>query len=432
LQSGRLSGKWIEIRPLPTSKPSVGSFLDVLGVLYNAGRPFKFVIASCPSPIVEGRFTVRFFFHADKVLAERVKSILRTNLNVQVIEGSEPPKSVYQLSAELGLREHFALPIADLPSRPQSNPIDGVVAALSKVEGAVEVSAVSDAGARRKILNWIMEKTRRSPGLGDILLDSALRVLDAILGAPSRGESAKAELNPVAKARVSMATEKANRKLFRCSVKVYGDREVLDSIVSALPSSAVNRFTRIGIKRQAALGRLIEKPPSFTLRNAISSLAWLPSAALLAALFSEGIFNPLRLVNIDITLMAAAVFLAAVIKVAVPSRRPTILSAEELSLIVGLPTEVGRLPVELGTIPVTRGQFIPAEAAKETQASSSREGGATAGRFPAVQIPCPFCGTPLPSVREPCPRCGIEIHSAQEQTSEAQRIPASKPHPSHL
>jgi hypothetical protein len=277
-----------------------------------------------------------------------------------------------------------------------------------------------------------MEKTRRSPGLGDILLDSALRVLGAILGAPSRGGSAKAELNPVAKARVSMATEKANRKLFRCSVKVYGDREVLDSIVSALPSSAVNRFTRIGIKRQAALGRLIEKPPSFTLRNAISSLAWLPSAALLAALFSEGIFNPLRLVNIDITLMAAAVFLAAVIKVAVPSRRPTILSAEELSLIVGLPTEVGRLPVELGTIPVTRGQFIPAEAAKETQASSSREGGATAGRFPAVQIPCPFCGTPLPSVREPCPRCGIEIHSAQEQTSEAQRIPASKPHPSHL
>jgi len=423
--------KWIEIRPLPTSRLSAGNFMDILGVLYNSGRPFKFVIASCPSPIVEGRLSVRFFFQADGMLVDRVKSLLRTNLGAQVIEGSKPPKSTYPLSAELGLRSHFALPIADLTGKMRSNPIDAVAAALTKGEGAIEISAVGDTSARRKILNWIMEKTRRSPSFADVLLDSVLSIFDAILGAPPRGSAARAELNPVAKARVSAATEKANRKLFRCSVKVYGDREVLDAVLDVLPSSAVNRFARRGIRKGAVLSQLVEKPPTYALRNAINSLAWLPPIALLGILFLAGIFDPLRLANIDIALIILAFSLAAGIKMAIPNRRPIILSAEELSLIVGLPTEVGRLPVELGTSPVTRGQFIPAEGAvKEAQAevyeggveapqpavpkAAPREGG---GRFPTAQILCPFCGTPLPSVREPCPRCGREIRGGMPRWS---------------
>ena len=366
--------------------------MDVLGVLYNSGRPFKFVIASCPSQIVEGRFSVRFFFHADEMLVDRVKSLLRASLGAQVIEGSKPPKSTYPLSADLGLKAHFALPIADLTSKVQSNPIDGIAAALMKGEGAVEISAVSDVGARRKVLNWIMEKTGRSPSFADILLNSALGIFDAFLGGAPRGSAAKAELNPVAKARVSAATEKANRKLFRCSVKVYGDREVLDAVLSALPSSAVNRFAKRGVKRGAALSQSVEKPPAFMLRNAINSLAWLPSAALLGILFLTGAFDPFRLANIDITFITLAVFPAAAIKVAVPGRRPVILSAEELSLIVGLPTEIGRLPVELGTSPVTRGRFIPAEGAKAEPSKS--DGGQPARGLPTAQALCPSARSP--------------------------------------
>jgi len=413
-------GKWIEIRPLPTSKLSAGNFTDVLGVLYNSGRPFKFVIASCPSQIVEGRLSVRFFFQADEMLVDRVKSLLRAGLGVQVIDGSGPPRSIYPLSADLGLRVHFALPIADLAGKPQQNPIDGIAAALMKGEGAIEISAVGDAGARRKILNWIMEKTRKSPGFADTLFDAALGILDGVLGAPARGSQSKAELNPVAKARVSMAAEKANRKLFRCSVKVYGDREVLDAVLDVLPSSAVNRFARRGIRKGAALSQIIEEPPTYALRNAINSLAWLPSAALLGASFLAGAFNPLRLASIDVALISLAVLMAAAIKIAVPSRRPIILSAEELGLMVGLPTEVGRLPVELGASPITRGQFIPAAGKAQEEARKPQEGAEPPqapgqkdgkGRFPTAAL-CPFCGIPLPSVREPCPKCGRDARSA--------------------
>jgi len=413
-------GKWIEIRPLPASRLSAGSFMDVLGVLYNSGRPFKFVIASCPSQIVEGRFSIRFFFHADEMLVDRVKSLLRVSLGVQVIDGSKPPKSMYPLSADLGLKAHFALPIADLAGRSQLNPIDSIAAALAKGEGAVEVSAVGDAGARGKILKWIMEKTGRSPGFAAILFNSALGILDAVLGAPAKGSQLRADLNPVAKARVSMAAEKANRKLFRCSVKVYGDREVLDAVLDVLPSSAANRLVRRGVRKAAQLSQLAEEPPTYALRNAINSLAWLPSAALLGASFLAGAFNPLRLASIDMALIVLAVLMAAAIKTAVPSRRPIILSAEELGLMVGLPTEVGRLPVELGASPITREQFIPAAGKAQEEAREPQEGveppQAPAqkdgkGRFPTAVL-CPFCGIPLPSLREPCPRCGRDARSA--------------------
>jgi len=44
----------------------------------------------------------------------------------------------------------------------------------------------------------------------------------------------------------------------------------------------------------------------------------------------------------------------ALIKIFMPKKRPLILSTDELGMVVGLPSEIGRLPVETAISPPTR------------------------------------------------------------------------------
>jgi len=219
---GRVASfKWLELRPLGSGIFPPSNLLDALGVLYNSGRPFRFIIASCPSPTVENQRVVRFFFQAEEGIIDRVKGLFRTGLNVQVVEGSKPPDERYEVCADLELKGHYALPICDFSGK-KTNPVDGMVLALAKGVGTVDVTAVEDSSARRGILSWIAQKTRRSASFTDILLDSILGIFDAILGGPPPSRQAKTDLSPVLKARVGMASEKAAKNSSGARLKLWG------------------------------------------------------------------------------------------------------------------------------------------------------------------------------------------------------------------
>ncbi|MHA1835973.1 MAG: hypothetical protein ACTSYQ_03495 [Candidatus Odinarchaeia archaeon] len=60
---------WVEVRPLSTAKIKPKNLACLLEVLHSSGKPFRFFIVNCESPVVKGRRVVRFFLEPpDKYL----------------------------------------------------------------------------------------------------------------------------------------------------------------------------------------------------------------------------------------------------------------------------------------------------------------------------------------------------------------------------
>jgi hypothetical protein len=336
-----------------------GNFASILELLYSSGKPFKFLAVNCPSSVVEGRWSVRFFLQLENGdLAEHVASALRTSMDVEVVEDSQPPTRKYERCVEFELRNHYALPICQLDEEPHVNPIDEVVGALSEGDAAFEVVAVGDPRARPDIISYIGKKTKRAMGFGETLLNAFLGVLDGFFGGgPKKEGGGRVQLNPVTKARVEAAGKKANQNLFSCSVRAYGDRKVLETVEGVLPFSPMNKLkARRTVKATEA--QELRRPSRYVLHNMLSNLSWIVPALTIFSTLYFGVFDPLRLANVDILVMAVAVISAIPLLIRFPKRRPLVLCMDELSLTVGMPTAVGRLPVEFGSAPITRRQFI--------------------------------------------------------------------------
>ena len=349
---------WVEVRPLAFGKFAVRNFAGVLDYLYNAGKPFRFFAVNCPSAKVEGLRTVRFYLQFPSVeLADRVANVVRTSLDVEVVVGSEPPVKVYERCADFQLSSTYALPICHHKEAPCANPLDAVVGALTRGDAALEVLAVEDRRARGGILRYVERKMGRSASLEDAILDAVMGIFDAFSGGPPPKAGDK-RLDPFTRERVEAASWKLNRNLFRCELKAYGDSETVETVGEALPF-AYNRL-RVGrvYKAVEAPTRELRKPRGMELKAVLLSMLWLipllliPSAALLL-----GLFDPLRLANVDLTVIALAVIPSALLYAAFRRKPPLVLCTDELSLIVGLPTAVERLPVETGTARITRKQF---------------------------------------------------------------------------
>lgn len=353
---------WVEVRPLPSGKFEVGNFSSVIDYLYNIGKPFRFYAVNCPSGKVEGLRTVRLFLQLQGGdLAERLANALKSTMDVEVIVGSEPPRKVYPLCAEFALKGYSAQPVCPHKQKPEVNPLDVIIGALSEADSALEVLAVEDRKGKLDIQQYISKKLGKSASFANALMDQAVAIGNAIAGVPPprKKKCGPKEIDVFIKTRVDAAAWKGSLNLFRCEVKAYGDAKTVEAIGEALPSSALNRF------RMAKRLRAVEAPPKELGkpkgREVKASLlrltAAVPPLLFVFAWLFLGAINPLRLANVDLFAVALAAASTAALLLVFRKPEPLILCRDELSLIVGIPTAVGRLPVETGTARLTREQL---------------------------------------------------------------------------
>ena len=357
---------WVEVRPLTSGKFELRNFGGVLDYLYNTGKPFRFFAVNCPSVKVEGLRSVRFFLQLPNVdLADRVANVLRTSLDAEIIEGGEPPARVYERCAEFELRNTYALPICSHKETPYTNPVDTVVGALTRGDAALEVLAVEDRRARGGILRYVGRKTGKSVSFADAMVDAATGILGGFFGGRPSTPKDKRQLDPFVKERVDAAGWKVNRNLFRCELRAYGDSETVEAIGEAFPF-AYNRLKVSRVSRTVeAPTRELCRPRGRELKAVLLSLLWLiPLLLIPSTAFLLGVFDPLRLANVDLTIIMLTVIPSAVLYAVFRSRPLLVLCTDELSLIVGVPTAVDRLPVETGTARITRKQFAFGEEVK--------------------------------------------------------------------
>jgi len=392
----RVGGFWIEVRPLATGRFEVGNFLSVLEFLHNSGGVFMPFMVNCSSTVVEGRRAVRFFLQLErKELADSAASLLRTTMDVEVVEAS-PPVNTYEHCADLELKWHYGLPICELDGKTNVNPVDRIVGNLSLGEAALEIVAVRDYGARHRIGEYIWKKTHPRAGPGGAVLEIVQDMLDAFLGSSPqkiRKEPTEVQLDPSVKARLNAAEKKMNKKLFACNLRVYGTQNLTDVVMDALPSSSFNSLKRYRTLKLAEAPASMRKPGRYRLQNAFSNLCWItPLLILFSALYFK-LFNPLRLSTVDILIMVVAAASVFPLAFLFRRRKPIVLSLDELSSIVGMPAAVGTLPVDLGTARTTK-RWFPT--------------GPATIRPTAVRRRCVKCGVEVPAGVTLCPRCGGE------------------------
>lgn len=352
--------RWIEVRPASSVEYEPGNLSSILEVLYNTRKPFRFVVASTKTEY--GRNIIRFYIQVEEDLADRLANLLRSWLSVQVLMDSKPPSTTHELCVEYGLRSHYALPVIDLDRKPEVNNVDGVVAALASEGGIFEVTATADVvSAKRGIYEWIRKKTGSSAGFGDAFLDQAFNAIGAVLGGPYRGGGgAVKQMDPVVKIRIDAASKKVSRSLFNCSVKAYGSMDLAKAVLEALPSSAVNRFTLERAYRGVMLPNDLSPPKKHTLRNFINTISPLFSIAILVCAFLARVIR-LSFTEIELFIIALSIIPAALIKIFLPKKKPLILSTDELSMIIGMPSGIGRLPIETALAPPTREVILAEE-----------------------------------------------------------------------
>lgn len=355
-------GFWVELRPLGTARIEPRSFIGLLNVLYNSGKPFRFYMANCESAVVEGRRAVRFFLELpERSVGEYVARIVEATLDVEAVE-AEPPRTVYERCLELELSKHYALPLCLLEGKVDLNPVDMIVEALSGGAGAFEVFARGDPGARLGIYKYIHGKIRGKASFSKTVSDTLFGMLsEATVQRDPKDISREAwwrysrqwKEDPIVRRELEAVERKLNRNHFTCEFKIYGGRDNVEAVMAALPS-AENRFRRFKTARRVKAPSKLVKPSRHSFRNASSNLWKTAPAAILVAAYHFGLFNPLRLGWVDMLMAALAVASIFPLIAFLGKRKPVVLSMEELSLVIGLPSSIGRLPIEHGGPPFSR------------------------------------------------------------------------------
>jgi hypothetical protein len=359
---------WIEIRPLPTGKFEAGNLRHVLKMLYNNGKPFRFFIANCPSSLVEGRRSVKFFLElTDRNLAEYLAKYMRATTNVEVLE-AKPPRQTYSECVEFQMECHYGLPMCEVGEKCMENPVDAIVACLSMIENAAfEVTAVADPKAAAGIRDYKARLTGEKKTPDQIAVDIIVGILDGMISgftgsAPSKPKDKRSRkdggLPPEIKTKVEAAQKKIFEDLFTCTVKAYGQKETLKRINEALPG-ALNAFKPYKTTKISVAPTKLKRPNRVPVENILNRLSWITPLLLILTAIYFNIVNPLRLNTFDILVTAAAISSGVPFQLMFRRRNPIVLSADELSMITSLPMRTRTLPVELGKTVQTRG-YLPA------------------------------------------------------------------------
>jgi len=373
------SERWVEVRPLITVKLESLNFASVLDALHNLGKPFRFFIVApkdggCGD---DERALVRFFFEFfDEHTRAQMSNVIRTLLDVEVIGGVELPRHQYRFCADLELAKDYALPLVFNGQRQELavNLIDRLVASVAGLGVCVEVVVQADSNAVGGIQNFVHKKTtpKSTSGTSSLVLDPLVDLLGAGIGKGSKSESSKGRSGVVrvdswSRELVRGAELKLASNLFVCKIHIFGESlQSIQATKKVLPAAPTNRLKTFKTtkKQKQHPTPALRAPKRYVVRNNVLCRLWwaIPLSLLLLAGFF-GVFNPLNLVlsasisGVDVGFVGFGVFLAVCLFVGFRKRHPIVLSTQELSQIVGLPTAVEKLPVVLGKVPLARMQL---------------------------------------------------------------------------
>jgi hypothetical protein len=141
--------------------------------------------------------------------------------------------------------------------------------------------------------------------------------------------------------------------------------QTVQAIKKALPAAPTNRLKTFKTTKKPKQhpATTLRVPTRYIVRNNVLCRLWwaIPLSILLFA-GVLGFFNPLKLfssgfISADLAPLGLAVFFAVCLFVAFRKRQPIVLSTQELSQIIGLPTAIAKLPIALGKVPVSRTQL---------------------------------------------------------------------------
>jgi len=361
-------GSWIEIRPLRTARSfSPDSIKRILKILYNSKKPFRFVAASFPDQELMNKNIIKFYFEfPDEDTKRYFANLLATSLDIEVFE-AKPPKLRFERCAELELARHFAHPIFRPDAQNEMPMIDNICNALVN-GGAFEIVAVGDIGAKTAVHQFVYDRMHGKPSFAKSIADTAFDVYqEAAIQRDVKDVSREAwwsyrryKDDKWVQKEVADAEKKMHEGLFTCEVRLYGDRIQIENMKQSLPSG-MNRFKIFKTIKNVVFPPRLKKP-----------------RRIIGALWFFGIFDPLRLGEIDLVILAGIAVFSAVLAFTLRKRIPIVLSETEMSLLVGLPNNPGRLPIRFGISsfslkPSFPLRDVPVEAASEEPQEAEEE-----------------------------------------------------------
>jgi len=381
-------GFWVEVRPLRTAREvNSESLRGILDVLHNSGRPFRFVAVGAPDPELMNKKTVRFFFEfPDEESKRYFKNLFAASLEVEVHD-EEPPMICFERCVDLELARHYAHPVIR-PESPSMPPLDGICSALAD-GGAFEVIACGDVGAKTSVHQFVYDRMHGKPSFTKAVADTAFDVYqEAAIQRDIKDVSREAwwsymryRDNKWVQKEVADAEKKMYENLFTCEVRLYGDKVQIENMKQALPSG-MNRFRAFKTLRNVFFPQPLKRPRRIMLRNILNPLWCMAPLAIVAASWYFGILDPLRLGIVDMAILAGAALTTAILAFTLKRKNPIVLSTSELSTIVGLPRNSGRLPLRFGTSAYSMKPLPDTEADADTIESSTEE----ETLIPAVKI----------------------------------------------
>ncbi|MCL1971174.1 MAG: hypothetical protein FWF66_06965 [Candidatus Bathyarchaeota archaeon] len=384
---------WVEVRPLITSEVETGKFtlalfISVLDALHSLGKPFRFFIVASRDSWGGGgeRSLVRFFFEFfDEQTRVQMSNVIRAVLDVEVVGGANPLKHRYCFCADLSLAKNYALPIMFSGQHQELlvNLVDRLVASMAGLGVCLEVTAKADPNAAGDIQKFVYDKLSNkssSSGISTLFLDPLTDLVGAGLGKNPQGETSTAaksgrfgqnRVDSWSRELIKNAELKLASNLFTCQILVFGNSlQSVQAVKNALPAAPTNRFRifKTTKKPWQSPATVLHEPSRYVVHNSILCRLWwaVPLSILLLAWFF-GLFSPLRFVSssgslfssvvVDVGVLGLVVFVAVCLFVVFRRRNAVVLSAQELSQIVGLPAAIAKLPVALGKVPVSRMQL---------------------------------------------------------------------------
>ncbi|MDR0373009.1 MAG: hypothetical protein LBI79_05580 [Nitrososphaerota archaeon] len=381
---------WVEVRPLITCELAAANFVPVLDALYNLAKPYRFRVAATNDRGVNKCQQVRFFFQfSDEQTKKQMSNIIRALLDVEVASAN-PPELLYAFRLDLELAKNYALPIVSGQEEMQVNLIDRLTASIiTGCDTCLEVTAQADPNAALGIQKYLYEKIHPTPGLSrEFLNQDLLGGLDAISGKDAqtgstkqRRKSGQGRSDPWVRACIKNAERKLCSKLFTCQIVIQSNSlQNAQAVKNALPA-AMNRFRTFKTQKKPQSSTDLRTPSRYGLRNNIlCRLWWIIPMTLLLSAGGLGLFNPLNMsasaFSIEFGFLSLVGLLAVCFFAAFRKRQPIVLSTQELSQIVGLPTATEKLPIALGKVPLSRMQLrseTPTKQTNENIALSNKE-----------------------------------------------------------
>jgi hypothetical protein len=366
------SEQWIEVRPLITAELETANFAPVIDALYTVAKPYRFLVMDTCDERVGDRRLVRFYFQfKDEQTRKQMANIIRALLDVEVM-ATDPPEQQHSVSVDLELAKNYALPIiaVDSQDKTQVNLIDRIVASIAGTNACIEVTAIADPNASLGVQKYLYDKNSRKSGVGKAVFDPVVDLIGEAAGRgpnePVKGKMVQPKIDPWVKECLKQGEMKLASKLFTCKILIKSNTtQDIQAVKNALPT-AMNHFKTFKTdkkQKQQTTTSILSKPSRHVLRNNLLCNLWwtIPLAILLLAGLT-GLFNPLKVtsskVTTDTALLILTICLTFCLFVVFRKRQPIVLSTQELSQIIGLPTATAKLPIALGKTPNSRMQLL--------------------------------------------------------------------------